>query len=77
MVSPGASADVLSVDRALQDLAKFDERKAQVVELRYFGGLTVEETAQVLQISQETVHRDWRAAKAWLLRELSEHEDGR
>ena len=77
LVSPGASADVLSVDRALQDLAKFDERKAQVVELRYFGGLTVEETAQVLQISQETVHRDWRAAKAWLLRELSEHEDGR
>jgi RNA polymerase sigma factor (TIGR02999 family) len=70
-VSAGASADVLAVDQALHALAKIDERKAQVVELRYFGGLTVDETAQVLQTSAETVHRDWRAAKAWLLRELS------
>jgi RNA polymerase sigma factor (TIGR02999 family) len=70
-VSASASADVLAVDQALLALAKIDERKAQVVELRYFGGLTVDETAQVLQISAETVHRDWRAAKAWLLRELS------
>jgi RNA polymerase sigma factor (TIGR02999 family) len=70
-VSPGASVDVLVIDEALQRLARVDERKAQVVELRYFGGLTVEETAHVLQVSPETVMRDWRMAKAWLLRELS------
>ena len=65
------SLDVLAVDRALLSLAGIDQRKAKIVELRYFGGLTVDETARVLGVSAETVHRDWRVAKAWLLRELS------
>jgi len=77
VVCPSASEDVLAIDEALHGLAKIDERKAQVVEFRYYGGMTVEETAQVLQISQETVHRDWRAAKAWLLRKLSGRDNGR
>jgi RNA polymerase sigma factor (TIGR02999 family) len=76
-VTAGVSEDVLAVDEALRSLARIDERKAQVVELRYFGGLTVAETAEVLQISAETVTRDWRMAKAWLLRELSGTGDGR
>ena len=62
--------DLVELDLALQALAEFDARKSRVVELRYFGGLSVEETAAVLDISPETVHRDWRLAKAWLLREL-------
>ena len=66
------SADILSLDDALGSLAKMDARKSQVVELRFFGGLSVEETAEVLKVSKETVFRDWRLAKAWLLRELSE-----
>jgi RNA polymerase sigma factor (TIGR02999 family) len=70
-VSGSAAVDVLAVDEALHALARIDKRKAHVVELRYFGGLTVDETAQALQISAETVMRDWRMAKAWLLRELS------
>jgi len=52
-------------------LAQVDERKSEVVEMRFFGGLSVEETAEVLKVSPETVMRDWRLAKAWLLRELS------
>lgn len=64
------SADVVAVDEALTALAAVDPRKARVVELRYFGGLTVEETAEVLQISPDTVTRDWKMAKLWLLREL-------
>ncbi|HMV52052.1 MAG TPA: sigma-70 family RNA polymerase sigma factor [Blastocatellia bacterium] len=63
--------DVLALNDALDQLAKVDERKSQVVELRYFGGLSVEETAEVLKVSADTVMRDWRLAKAWLLRELS------
>ncbi len=59
--------DVLELDQALDSLSKFDPRKAKVVELRHFSGLTVEETAEVLQISPETAKRDWRLAKAWLL----------
>jgi len=51
--------------------AEVDERKSQVVEMRFFGGLSVEETAEVLKVSPETVMRDWRLAKAWLLREMS------
>ena len=62
--------DVIEIDRALQALAVLYERKAQVVELRFFGGLSVEETAQVLGISEETVMRDWKFARNWLLREL-------
>jgi RNA polymerase sigma factor (TIGR02999 family) len=58
------------LDRALDRLAELDTRQAQIVELRYFGGLTVEEAAQVLNISQKTVKRDWSIARAWLRREL-------
>jgi RNA polymerase sigma factor (sigma-70 family) len=68
---------LVAVDDALNQLAKVDERKSQVVEMRFFGGLSVEETAEVLKVSPETVMRDWRLAKAWLLRELSgEKPDG-
>lgn len=62
---------LVALDDALEALASVDERKSRVVELRYFGGLTVEETAEVLRISGETVMRDWKFAKTWLLRELS------
>jgi RNA polymerase sigma factor (TIGR02999 family) len=71
-VSAKPQAEVLQVDRALNALAKVDMRKSQVVELRFFGGLTVEETAEVLKVSSDTVVRDWKLAKAWLLRELSQ-----
>jgi RNA polymerase sigma factor (TIGR02999 family) len=66
--------DLVALDEALQDLAELDARKGQVVELRFFGGLSVEETAHVLQVSPETVRRDWRLAKSWLRRHLSEEE---
>jgi RNA polymerase sigma-70 factor, ECF subfamily len=69
-----AGADVVALDDALVALARIDPRKGRVVELRYFGGLSVEETAAVLQISPETVKRDWKLAKAWLLRELTKHK---
>jgi RNA polymerase sigma-70 factor (ECF subfamily) len=62
--------DLVALDDALQALAAVDARKSQVVELRYFGGLSVEETAEALHVSPETVMRDWKLAKAWLLREL-------
>src|SRR6266436_2012728 len=71
VVAPEQSADLVAVDDALNQLAKVDERKSQVVEMRFFGGLSVEETAEVLKVSPETVMRDWRLAKAWLLREMS------
>lgn len=63
--------DLGALDDALQALAATDERKARVIELRFFGGLTVEETAKVLDVSADTVTRDWRLARAWLFRELS------
>jgi len=63
--------EVLGLDNALISLSNVDPRKARVVELRYFGGLTVEETAEFLQISPETVMRDWKLAKTWLFRELT------
>jgi RNA polymerase sigma factor (TIGR02999 family) len=63
--------EVLDLDKALSSLSKIDSRKGRVVELRYFGGLSVEETAEVLQVSPETVSRDWKMAKAWLFRELT------
>lgn len=70
-------ADIVALDDALKALAGFDERKSQVVELRFFGGLSVEETAEVLRVSAETVLRDWNLSKAWLLHELSrEKRDG-
>ena len=64
------SPDLVALDEALQTLAAFDERKSKVVELRFFGGLSVDETAEVLKVSAVTVMRDWGLAKAWLLREL-------
>ncbi len=70
VVSQEPRADLLDLDHALDRLAVLDQRKSQVVELRFFGGLSVEETAEVLKVSQETVWRDWRLAKDWLLREL-------
>jgi RNA polymerase sigma factor (TIGR02999 family) len=70
LVSPEPSADLLALDDALNALAVIDPRKSQVVELRFFGGLGIEEVAEVLKVSPETVKRDWRLAKAWLRREL-------
>jgi RNA polymerase sigma-70 factor, ECF subfamily len=70
-ISPEPSVDLVAVDDALNELAKVDDRKSQVVVMRFFGGLSVEETAEVLKVSPETVARDWRLAKAWLMRELS------
>ena len=64
------SSDLVALDEALTALAELDPRKAQVVEMRFFGGLSVEEVAEVLKVSKETVMRDWRLAKVWLLREL-------
>jgi len=64
-------ADIVALDDALTVLGRFDPRKSQVVELRFFGGMSVEETARVLGVSVETVHRDWKLAKAWLIRELT------
>ena len=63
--------DLLSLDEALKSLAKLDERKSQIVELRFFGGLSVEETAEVIKVAPITVMREWNKAKAWLYRELS------
>jgi len=67
------SGDLVALDEALNALAARDERKARVVELRFFGGLTAQETAEVLDLSEDTVLRDWRLAKGWLLRELTSH----
>jgi len=66
------SAQVCALDEALNMLAQIGPRQAQVIELRFFGGLTVEETAHVLQVSPQTVMREWRLARAWLARELSQ-----
>ncbi|MGA7632717.1 MAG: sigma-70 family RNA polymerase sigma factor [Terriglobales bacterium] len=70
-VSNDRAADLVAVDDALDALARVDPRKVQVVEMRFFGGLSVEETAEVLKISPVTVMRDWSTAKAWLYRELT------
>ena len=70
--SDGA-ASLCALDDALEDLARIDPRRAKVIELRYFGGLSVDETAEALQVSPQTVMRDWRLARAWLAREL--HKD--
>ena len=75
VTAPVRGAELVALDAALTALAKVDRRKGQVVELRYFGGLTAEETAEVLHVSPETVQRDWRVAKLWLLRELAEGSD--
>jgi RNA polymerase sigma-70 factor (ECF subfamily) len=70
-VTSEKDADLVALDEALNELAHFDERKAKIVELKFFGGLSVEETAEVLKISGVTVMREWSKAKAWLYRELS------
>jgi RNA polymerase sigma factor (TIGR02999 family) len=74
--TPARGVEVLALDEALTALAALDARKARVVELRYFGGLSVEETSEVLSVSQETVLRDWRMAKTWLFRALSSKPAG-
>ena len=70
VAAPQPDADIVALDDALQSLAVFDPRGARVVELRYFGGLTGEESAEVLGVSPKTVKRDWAAARAWLMGEL-------
>jgi len=70
IVSEGRDPDLLELDDALRALAAVDARKCQVVELRFFGGLTAEETAEVLGVSPDTVQRDWRLARPWLAREM-------
>lgn len=69
--------DVLALDEALEALARIDGRKSRVVELRYFGGLTIEETAEVLGVSVDTAKRDWRMARAWLIAELTGQQHSR
>jgi RNA polymerase sigma factor (TIGR02999 family) len=70
IIAPERMPEVVALDGALTDLAKLHPRQCQVVELRFFGGLSVDETAGALKVSAETVMRDWRAAKAWLYREM-------
>jgi RNA polymerase sigma-70 factor (ECF subfamily) len=71
IVSPDRADNVVALDHALNSLAEIDPRKSRIVELRFFGGLSVEETAQVLAVSPGTVSRDWTLAKAWLRREMT------
>ena len=71
VISPARSPDLVALDEALEALSKVNRRESQVVELRFYGGLSVEETAGVLKVSPETVMRDWKLAKLWLLREMS------
>jgi RNA polymerase sigma factor (TIGR02999 family) len=71
-VTAEKDSDLVALDEALNELAQFDERKAKIVELKFFGGLSVEETAEVLQISGVTVMREWSKEKAWLYRELNQ-----
>lgn len=71
VVSGAKNVDLEALDEAMERLAEVDERQARIVELRYFGGLSIEETAEVLKISQATVKSDWRSAKAWLYREIT------
>ena len=76
-ISPERGEDLIALNDALESLAELDARKSRIVELRFFGGLSVEETAEVLKISARTVMRDWGLAQAWLYRELSgvQHDD--
>ena len=71
VISEERAAELVALDEAMNELAALDPRRSRVVELRYFGGLSVEETAEVLNISPETVMRDWKRAKAWLYTELN------
>lgn len=74
LVTERRSEELLALDEALEKLAAMDPRKSQIVELRYFGGLTIEETAEFLKMSHRSVEREWTMAKAWLYRALSESE---
>jgi RNA polymerase sigma factor (sigma-70 family) len=74
IVSEERAADVVALDVALKSLAEIDPRKSQIVELRFFGGLSIEEAAEVLNVSPGTVMRDWTLAKAWLRREITGDE---
>jgi RNA polymerase sigma-70 factor (ECF subfamily) len=76
IIRGGEDPDLLALDDAMNALAAIDPRKVQVVEMRFFGGLSVEETADVLKVSTVTVKRDWKAARIWLYRELSGKQDG-
>ena len=71
LMSESRAAELLALNEALDELAKLDQRKSRVVELRYFGGLSLDETAEILEVSPMTVRRDWRAAKAWLFRAVN------
>jgi RNA polymerase sigma factor (TIGR02999 family) len=75
LMSENRAAELIALDEALDELKNFDSRKSKVVELRYFGGLSLEETADALDVSVMTVRRDWRAAKAWLFRRMCEDND--
>ena len=75
LMAKARGIEVLALDEALDALARIDHRKSRVVELRYFGGLNIEETADVLGVSVDTVKRDWRMARAWLLGELTGKQD--
>jgi RNA polymerase sigma factor (TIGR02999 family) len=75
-VSQERTADLIALDEALDALTALSPRQSKVIELRFFGGLTNEETAEVLKVSPDTVRRDWRLAQAWLYRELSRRGDG-
>jgi RNA polymerase sigma factor (TIGR02999 family) len=77
LVPTGPEDDLVALDDALTALAAIDARKGQVVEMRFFGGLSIEETAEALNVSRDTVKRDWKMAKLWLLRELGavDHDD--
>jgi len=72
-VAAGPDAEIVALNEALEELARLDPRKARTVELRYFGGLSLEETAAVLNVGHATVERDWKMARAWLMRELAKH----
>jgi RNA polymerase sigma factor (TIGR02999 family) len=74
IISSERAADFVALDDALTSLAAFDERKSHIIELRFFGGLSIEETAEVLKISPATVKREWSLAQAWLYRELKQGE---
>jgi RNA polymerase sigma factor (TIGR02999 family) len=71
VMAPDRDPQLLALDDALTELAKFDSRKAQIVEMRFFAGLSVEETAEALKVSPQTVLRDWKLSKLWLTRQMT------
>lgn len=77
VAAPERDVDLIALDEALQDLSRLDERQARIVELRYFGGCTLDEIAELLGVGRRTVDRDWHAAKAWLMVRLADHETDR